>query len=116
MTEKIDELNSRVIAAHNAHIVDGICKLIDLSPDASPNGNLIYHLYNDGAITYQKGAYAYLNRTEFTNKSGVTGYNTIFKFPIQTYDGLESFAVLTQEECNQFRLEMQACMQEYLLT
>jgi hypothetical protein len=72
-------------------------------------------LYNDGAITYQKGAYAYLKRSEFTINCCVTGYNTMFKFPIESYDGLMTFAVLTQEECIQFRKEMQEYMQDYLL-
>jgi hypothetical protein len=116
MTERINDFNSRVIAAHNAHIVDGECTLIDVSPNASPNGNKIYHLYNDGTVTFQKGAYAYLKRSEFTSKCSVTGYNTIFKFPIETYDGLTTYAVLTQEQCNQFRTEMQEYMHDFLYT
>ena len=35
--------------------------------DESPNGNTIYHIYNDGEITYQKGGWAYLQRSVFTD-------------------------------------------------
>jgi hypothetical protein len=33
--------------------------------DESPNENIIYHLYNDGNITSQKGGWAYGDRSEF---------------------------------------------------
>lgn len=39
-----------------------------LKPDESPNGNPIYHLYSDGQITYQKGGFAYGQRSEFDIK------------------------------------------------
>ena len=32
----------------------------------SPNANTIYHVYSDGEITYQKGGWAYLQRSVFT--------------------------------------------------
>jgi hypothetical protein len=114
MTERIHDFNSRVNAAHNAHIVNGECTLIDVSPNASPNANQIYHLYNDGTVTFQKGAYAYLRRSEFTNQCSVTGYNTIFKFPIETRDGLMTYAVLTKEQCIQFRTEMKEYINDFL--
>ena len=35
---------------------------------AQPNANTIFHLYNDANITYQKGGWAYGDRTEFDIK------------------------------------------------
>jgi hypothetical protein len=39
-----------------------------LDPNAQPNANTIYHFYNDGQITQQKGGWAYLQRSEFDIK------------------------------------------------
>ena len=39
-------------------------KLFDTTK--APNDNIIYHLYSDGQITYQKGGWAYLDRSEYT--------------------------------------------------
>ena len=44
-------------------------------PNEAPNGNTIYHLYSDGQITYQKGGFAYLQRSEFDLKDCI--YKTL---------------------------------------
>ena len=54
------------------------CKIYDMllqlndntlfNPKAQPNANTIFHLYNDANITYQKGGWAYGDRTEFDIK------------------------------------------------
>ena len=98
---------SRIEKAHHAHIVDGMCTLVDRT--ASPNGNQIYHFYNDGEITHQKGGWAYQRRTEFPHLGPLIQdkekANTLFRFPIFAPTGY-TYAVLTQEECESFRTEM----------
>ncbi len=64
------ELNQQIINAHNAHIKNNKNELID--QEQSPNGNLVYHLYSNGIITYQKGGNAYLCRSEFTHLPHIT--------------------------------------------
>ena len=41
-------------------------------PNESPNGNTIYHIYQDGTITYQKGGFAYCQRSEFDREKSIT--------------------------------------------
>ena len=116
---RIADLCQRVVNAHNAHIVNGLCDLIDRSPGACPNGNQIYHLYSDGEITYQKGAWAYEKRGEHTYyhfgepqyKADYLFYgrNTLFKFSINSCNGL-TYSVLSREECVAFRDEMKEIM------
>ena len=100
----IKDLNIRIINAHNAHHKDGVCDLIDRSPSASPNGNQIYHLYSDGEITYQKGAWSYLQRSEFIQEPKINVKSGTFSFPMNSNDN--NYVVLTMEECYAFRNEM----------
>lgn len=52
-----EELIELVHQAHNPSLV---------KPDAQPGANTIYHFYHDGEITFTKGGWAYLKRSEFT--------------------------------------------------
>ena len=113
--EIVEEFCSRVIAAHNSHYKNGVCDLINIDPNASPNGNQIYHLYSTGKITYQKGAWAYLKRSEFTHKYDIMCASRLrFNFVKETDNG-ETYAVLTKEECDIFRNEMQVIVNTYKL-
>ena len=103
----VEEFNKRISNAHYAHYIDGESGLIDRSINASPNGNQIYHLYSTGKITHQKGAWAYLQRSEFTIKGDIVGAKKVaFKLPLIQDDDI-SYAILTQEECETFRKEME---------
>lgn len=66
-----------------------------VKPLESPNGNLIYHLYNDGEITQQKGGYAYKARTEFTMESSIKNRLDPKYFPIKKDD--IGYAIMTYE-------------------
>jgi hypothetical protein len=102
----VEEFNARIKKAHYDHYIDGSSGLIDSNINASPNTNQIYHLYSTGKITHQKGAWAYLERSEFDVKGNIFGAkNMAFKFPLNQED--ISYAILTQEECNTFRKEME---------
>lgn len=102
----VKEFNKRISNAHYAHYIDGESGLIDRSINSSPNGNQIYHLYSTGKITHQKGAWAYLLRSEFTIKCDIVGAkNKGFNFPLIQND--ISYAILTETECNTFRKEME---------
>lgn len=113
INEIINEFNNRVMEAHNAHYINGSNELIDLSDKASPNGNLIYHLYSNGEITHQKGAWAYLQRSEFNCKYDLPGARKIpFKFAKEALDGT-SYVILTEDECITFREEMNTIINLY---
>jgi len=113
---EVEDLNAKVIAAHHAHYEKSPHGLIDTSENASPNENTIYHLYNDGEITQQKGAYAYLQRSEFDIYDGFLGKYHFEQFPFDFVVKARTpftYAVLTLEECIQFRKEMYAIVQKY---
>ena len=102
----IDEFCKRVIDAHNAHYINNPNGLIDVSTTSSPNGNQIYHLYSSGEITYQKGAWAYKQRSEFNSECDLNGARKLpFKF-LHTAADNTTYVILSQEECRQFRQEM----------
>ena len=104
--EAIELFNQSVIDAHNAHYTKNPGGLIDSSPNASPNENMIWHLYSDGQVTMQKGAYAYRNRSEFTIHSEILGIKEHkFTFVKKAADDT-TYAILTQQECIQFRNKM----------
>ena len=57
-----------------------------IHPEESPNSNTIYHIYNDGEITEQKGGWAYQNRTMRTVKCSLYRSFDITKFPLRAGD------------------------------
>lgn len=91
----MEELNNLIIFRHNPNLIDR--KL-------SPNANTIYHLYSDGTITYQKGGDAYGQRSMFDLEHGFYSLKKKFKFPL--VGGEDTYAILTKEECLEFRKEM----------
>ena len=107
----IEEFCQRVLKAHNAHYINNSNGLIDLN--GSPNGNLIWHLYSDGSITYQKGAWAYKERSEFTDSYSIDGIERFpFRFLLES-DKKKTYVILTKEECIQFRKEMEELVKQY---
>lgn len=104
--EMIEAFNAKVVAAHNYHYTYNDSGLIDTTVNASPNGNIIYHLYSNGEITYQKGAWAYPKRSEFNHTYEIRNARKFpFKFVKEAADGT-TYAILTKEECIQFADEM----------
>jgi len=101
---EIKQLNTEIIFAHDSHYDISQTGLI--KPNESPNGNIIYHLYSTGEITFQKGGSAYMQRSEFTLLSDIRNYHDLgLKFPKRADDG-STYAILTEEECNKFREQM----------
>jgi hypothetical protein len=101
----IQQLNDEIIAAHKKHYENSPTGLIQ--PKESPNGNIIYHLYSDGTITYQKGGSAYLQRNIFEDECALKNHREInlkllFVAPDDT-----TYVILTQDECNYFREKME---------
>jgi len=68
-------------------------KLID--ENMAPNANIIYHIYQDGEITSQKGSWAYGRRSEFTIHYPIHGYTNNFIFPLNR--GKFGYAIVTEE-------------------
>jgi hypothetical protein len=105
ITSDVQQLNNDIIVAHKKHYENSPTGLIN--PKESPNGNLIYHLYSDGTITYQKGGFAYLQRSVFDEQYALKNHRKIklkllFVAPDDT-----TYVILTQDECNYFREKME---------
>jgi hypothetical protein len=66
-------------------------------PRGNPSENMIYHLYDDGEVTYQKGGHAYMRRTEFTWREPVSN-KVLLQLPKKTYGYTQTYAILTEEE------------------
>jgi hypothetical protein len=111
----VEQLNNNVNNAHYSHYIDKPCGLVDTSLSATPNENLIYHLYSTGKISYQckisyqKGSWAYKQQSEFTLKHKLTGAKKHgFKFPLKSdNDKTTTYAILTKIECQLYRTEME---------
>jgi hypothetical protein len=83
--ELFNNINENIAKYHNPNLVQ---------KDQSPNENTIYHLYNDGSITSQKGGWAYLQRHEITIEYAVNSKyefdfplsNSYYKYAIMDFD------------------------------
>ena len=98
----LDNLIKEVIDCHYKHYINNKCSLIDTN--IAPNSNTIYHLYNDGEITSQKGSYVYKQRSEFMIKPPLYNLKNInIDFPLK-YNNKNniSYAILTRVECEYF--------------
>ncbi len=90
----MDNLKSFIENAHNPALV---------VPNESPNGNIIYHIYCDGEITSQKGGWAYLQRSEFTDSYALSLKKKYFDiFPIKG-NGRYSYAIVTEKDAKTIR-------------
>jgi hypothetical protein len=94
-------LEQCVHEAHAAHYVNSPTGLVDVND--APNSNIIYHLYDDGEVTQQKGGVAYGMRTEFTIMTACVPHGK-YTFPLARNQ--HTYAVLTLEECERFRTMM----------
>ena len=82
-----EEIQKKINSSHNPNLV---------IKDSSPNENLIYHIYNDGEITIQKGGWAYHHRSEFSDKPPIGKYKHNLKFPIKSRG--HSYAIVTKND------------------
>jgi len=99
-------LHNKIIGVHRNYYDEetGNSKLVD--KNMSPNENIIYHLYSNGEITFQKGGWAYLQRSEFTLHSGFNDHGLLnFEFPKKKEYSF-SYVILPKEACIKFREEM----------
>ena len=97
-TLSLEFITKYIKNAHNPKLV---------LPEESPNGNIIYHIYSDGEITFQKGGWAYLQRSEF-NENYITcknKYNNLF--PMNR--GEFTYAIVTDHDA----LKIQNMLIEY---
>jgi hypothetical protein len=104
INSEIEQLNDAIILAHNTHYLNSPSGLIN--PNESPNGNQIYHLYSTGEISYQKGGWAYMRRSEFITHNKLTNYQRLSLVLPKIAADESTYAILTEEECTHFRLKM----------
>ncbi len=104
-------LKLAIMEAHKKHYTISPTGLVN--PKESPNGNTIYHLYSDGEITFQKGGWAYLDRSEFSTEQNIGRHIEVhFQFPNKADDG-RTYVILTREECKYFRGKMIELLEKY---
>ena len=103
MEEEIKTLNQEINAQHQSHYAISPTGLINVND--SPNGNRIYHLYDDGEITSQKGGWTYQQRSEFTVEYPFIYGKSPYIFPNKCGDHM--YVILTESECKQMREKMQ---------
>ena len=80
-----------------------------VEPNESPNNNIIHHLYINGKITYQKGGWAYLQRSEFVLFSAISKDLKLdnAKFMNKNnYNYNYNYIIVTLENANKIRDEM----------
>jgi hypothetical protein len=100
----MSELEHLIIEAHNKHYETFPTGL--LREKDPPNVNIIYHLYSTGEITFQKGGWAYQQRSEFSSFCALPNHKKLaFTFPKKPAYG-PSYVILTEEECIYFRTKM----------
>ena len=104
ITTNVQQLNDAIITAHKKHYESSPTGLIQ--PKESPNGNTIYHLYSDGTITYQKGGFAYLQRSVFEEEYALKNHRKINLKLLNVAPDGTTYVILTQGECNYFREKM----------
>lgn len=108
----IKQLNTSIINAHNAHYAISSTGLVH--PTKQPNENIVYHLYSTGEISFQKGGYAYMARSEFMTEGKLSNYQKLsLVFPNQAVDGT-TYVILTKEECKNFRFQMIELIQKLI--
>ncbi len=95
---------------HRRKIYNMVVELHDpglIHTNESPNANTIYHCYNDGEITNQKGGWAYEQRNMRTSAQPIYGNLKldISKFPIVEYG--VGYVIATYENCLKIRSEME---------
>lgn len=103
LEEQIYEL---VKQSHNPNLIEQCDFPLEpnYNKNTSPCSNSIYHLYNDGEITSQKGAWAYLDRSEFIIEYGIGYKFDINRFPKQC--GKTGYAIVTSADANKIRRMM----------
>ena len=74
--ERLIKIYSMLEELNNDRLVD---------PTLSPNANIIYHLYSDGQITYQKGGEVYGQRSEFSSASAIKSTELVFLIDINKF-------------------------------
>lgn len=97
---------------HTEYTIKGLHRLIGeihnpnlINVNDSPNANTIYHIYNDGQVTYQKGGWAYLQRSEFDLKPSIPYFvnDLCLLFPKEIHNSSISYAIGTEENCLRVR-------------
>lgn len=113
LQSKIKQLNDEIVEAHDKHYDS--CPTGLWKPNDSPNGNRMYHLYIDGEITNQKGGWAYGERNVFTDEYPVPNMVRLgFDFPKKHDRVKESYVILTEKECYEYRNKMIELLQKIL--
>lgn len=88
----LEQIADSIKNAHNPQLV---------LPEESPNGNWITHLYSDGEITSQKGGWAYLQRSEFTDSYAKFKKNYIELFPLKRNQ--YTYAIMTDADAKRIQ-------------
>jgi hypothetical protein len=105
-----EDIERTVLEMHNAHYTQENPHGL-LQPDEAPNTNTIYKVWNDGEITYEKGGYAFGDRSLKQLRTSIThtGSLPLPNFPQACSKNGYSYAMLTMDEC----YRVHALLKEY---
>ncbi len=82
-----------------------------IKSNESPNENIIYHLYDDGNITSQKGGWAYGDRSEFISVSSINIKMNLnidkFKYKRIANNITYGYIIVSYENARKIRAEME---------
>ena len=103
--DKLTKIYTMLAALNDDRLVD---------PLLAPNANIIYHLYSNGEITYQKGGEVYGKRSEFSSVPAIKSKELVFLIDINKFShknfGTDSFEygyiITTLENAYKIRHEM----------
>lgn len=110
MEISLEQIYNLINEKHNPNLVESdIIGTINYVNNTCPNSNTIYHLYNDGEITYQKGAWAYLQRSEFQKFESINYEFDYNRFPKKSRNN-QGYCIVTLENA----LIIRNLMIEYL--
>lgn len=90
---QMEQLAELIKKAHNPNLV---------KPKEAPSANMIYHVYNDGEITLQKGGDAYLRRSESIMQFGFSSSVPAELFPLKVNNGEKThgYAIVTSTDAD----------------
>lgn len=98
----IEELKKVITQSHNPFLVIN-------NPKVSPNENIIWHIYSNGETTYQKGSWAYRQRSEFNQEYQIPNLkldSNLFPYKTTVYGTEIGYAVVTKENAIKIRKMM----------
>ena len=106
MSTIVDNLNRTLTEETVKELINSCNNPELINRDIAPNGNIIYKIYSDGEITFEKGGNAYGKRTLHTLMSSCMRNKFADLFPLKitgSYNVEYGYAIVTHEDGHKIR-------------